>query len=100
MELKDYLQVAPKAELHVHLEGSILPATLLALAKRNNMALPVFNTTLNDEVGLLSSAFHYDKDTINEILLNGVRYSFLPTERKRVLEEQFRAEMKKQGETA
>ncbi len=51
----------------------------------------LFNTTLNDEVGLLASAFHYDRDTVNEILLNGVRYSFLPTERKRVLEEEFRA---------
>ncbi len=56
---------------------------------------PLFNTTLNNEVGLLASAFHYDKSTIDEILLNGVRYSFLPTDRKRVLEEQFRAEMKR-----
>ena len=55
---------------------------------------PLFNTTLNDEVRLLSSAFHYDKDTVDEILLNGVRYSFLATERKQELEEQFRAEMK------
>ncbi len=36
-----YLQLVPKAELHVHLEGSIRPATLLTLAQRNNIALPV-----------------------------------------------------------
>jgi adenosine deaminase len=30
----------PKVELHVHLEGAILPATLLRLAKRNGVALP------------------------------------------------------------
>lgn len=46
MRLDDYLWAAPKAELHVHLEGAIQPATLLALARRNNVALPV--TTLDE----------------------------------------------------
>jgi aminodeoxyfutalosine deaminase len=34
---------APKIELHVHLEGSIRPATLLQIARRNNESLPVDN---------------------------------------------------------
>jgi len=39
--IERYLQAVPKAELHVHLEGSIRPATLLTLARRNGVALPV-----------------------------------------------------------
>jgi aminodeoxyfutalosine deaminase len=40
MSLKSYIQTVPKAELHVHLEGAIRPATVLELASRNRVALP------------------------------------------------------------
>jgi len=39
--IKHYVKAVPKAELHVHLEGSIRPETFLMLAKRNKVALPV-----------------------------------------------------------
>jgi adenosine deaminase len=54
---------------------------------------PLFNTTLNDEVGLLAEPFGFDVAAIDEILLNGVRHSFLPPERKQSLEAAFRAEL-------
>lgn len=38
--LADYVAAVPKAELHVHLEGSILPETLIELARRNRRDLP------------------------------------------------------------
>lgn len=40
MDLIEYTQRMPKAELHVHLEGSILPGTLLKLAGCNHISLP------------------------------------------------------------
>ena len=47
---------------------------------------PLFNTTLNGEVKLLVDPFNFDINTIDEILLNGVRCSFLPVEEKQAME--------------
>lgn len=41
MTLEKFIRLMPKVELHVHLEGSIRPETLLTLAERNDVALPV-----------------------------------------------------------
>ncbi len=54
---------------------------------------PLFNTTLNQEVALLADPFNFDLATINDILLNGVRQSFLSPDEKAALEASFQEEM-------
>jgi adenosine deaminase len=39
-DLEKFIAGLPKAELHMHIEGSLEPELMFALAKRNNLALP------------------------------------------------------------
>ena len=43
MASKSFIQSLPKAELHLHLEGSVDPATLAELSRRYNAPLPTEN---------------------------------------------------------
>jgi aminodeoxyfutalosine deaminase len=54
----------------------------------------LFNTTLTREMELLVQSFHFDRSTVNEVLLNGVQHSFLPADRKHALETIFQDEMR------
>jgi adenosine deaminase len=47
---------------------------------------PLFNITLNDEFALLSTVFGLSVAAIDQIVLNGIRSSFLPERQRRELE--------------
>ena len=53
----------------------------------------LFDTTLDDEVATLADPLGLDVAAIDEILLNGLRHSFLPEPLKRQMEGTYRAEM-------
>ena len=39
----DYIKKIPKAELHLHIEGTLEPEHMFELAKRNNISIPYKN---------------------------------------------------------
>ena len=39
-QLHDFIKALPKAELHLHIEGSLEPEQMFEMAKRNNVTLP------------------------------------------------------------
>ena len=40
MSLLEFIKKSPKAELHLHIEGTLEPEQMFALAKRNNIQIP------------------------------------------------------------
>lgn len=63
-----YIAALPKAELHVHLEGSIEPETLLVLAERNRISLPWRTPEA------VAALYRFENfDTFKRALLLGVR---------------------------
>ena len=43
MSLLDFIKKSPKAELHLHIEGTLEPEQMFSLAKRNNIQIPFKN---------------------------------------------------------
>jgi len=59
MDLLEFTRRMPKVELHVHLEGSILPRTLLKLAETNKVKLPADNESSLAEFYRFSDFSHF-----------------------------------------
>jgi adenosine deaminase len=95
------LEICPTSEIRLGVYSDLAAHPLRGLYRAgvpviiNSDDPSLFNTTLNDEAKLLVVPFNFDIDTIDEILLNGVRCSFLPAVEKQILEAQFQAEMTK-----
>jgi adenine deaminase len=53
-DLKQYIASLPKAELHLHIEGTLEPEMMFALAERNGVALPY------PDVDAVRAAYEFD----------------------------------------
>ena len=43
MTISEYIKKVPKAELHLHIEGSFEPELMFEIAQRNKVAIPFEN---------------------------------------------------------
>lgn len=86
-----FVEAMPKVELHVHLEGSIQPATLLALSRRHGIDLPA-----DDEEGLRRWFQFRDFEHFVDIYLTCCRCLRDPEDFQWILD-QFMAEQERQN---
>ena len=107
-ELVDYLaahriplEISPTSNIRLGLYPDAASHPLKALHEAgvtvsvNSDDPPLFNTTMTDEACLLADPWGFSRETIDEILLNGIRFSFLPEDRKQSMETGFRKEMRR-----
>ena len=60
---EEFVKALPKTDLHVHLDGSIRPSTLIELAKEYNVELPSYT-----EEGLRETVFKDRYENLGEYL--------------------------------
>ena len=114
MDLEEFLKAIPKAELHVHLTGSVFPKTLEALAQKHHVKLPEYQSIedlydrsefksilpmLKVAVSVMQDPSDFSRivyETMREAAQNGVRYREIfwnPTDHQNVPDFQYRNAM-------
>ena len=94
------LEISPTSNISLGLYPDAASHPLKALHEAgvtvtvNSDDPPLFNTSLTDEACLLADPWGFSRETIDEILLNGIRFSFLPDDRRKSMETEFRNEMR------
>ena len=67
-KIVEFIKRAPKAELHLHIEGTLEPSHLFRLAKKNNIKIPFSN------VGEIKSAYNFSNlESFLKIFYQGSR---------------------------
>ncbi len=68
MNLKEFIKKSPKAELHLHIEGTLEPELMFFLAKRNNVEIPYKN------IGDVKKAYNFSNlDSFLKIYYEGAK---------------------------
>lgn len=65
----DFIQEMPKADLHLHLDGSLRPDSLIDMARRNNIELPSYTVD-----GLFETVYKESYQNLGEYL-HGFQYT-------------------------
>ena len=67
-EIIEFIKRAPKAELHLHIEGTLEPGLLFELAKKNNIKIPFSN------ISEIKSAYNFSNlESFLKIFYQGSR---------------------------